>query len=56
MCIGVASHPGGSSNTPRPMLYAKDTGISSGRLGLWLMCTFAPLPMVSSWGFSKKLM
>ena len=29
---GVAILPG--------MLYAKETGINSGRLGLWLMCAF----------------
>ena len=34
-------HPshGGSSNTPR-QLHAKETGISSGSLGLWLVCAF----------------
>ena len=34
---GLASHPGGSSNTPR---HTKETTISSGHLGLWLMCAF----------------
>ena len=29
----------GSSNTPR-QLHAKETGISSGSLGLWLVCAF----------------
>ena len=36
---GLASQPGGSSNTTR-QLYAKETGISSGSLGLWLVCAF----------------
>ena len=36
---GLASHPGGSSNTPR-QLHANETGISSGSLGLRLVCAF----------------
>ena len=27
------------------MLYVKETGISSGRLGLWLACAFTFLPL-----------
>ena len=29
-CDGLASHPGGSSNTPSQLLHATETGLSSG--------------------------
>ena len=38
-CDGLAFRPGVSSNTPR-QLHAKETGLRSGRLGLWLACSF----------------
>ena len=43
-CWGITlrwttSRPGGRSNTPRHAS-AKETGISFGRLGLWLVCAF----------------
>ena len=38
-CDELASRPRGSSNTPMQLL-AAETDISSGRLGLWLVCTF----------------
>ena len=44
-CDGLASCPLGSSNTPG-MLHAKETGISSDRLGLWLMCAFIAFTLV----------
>ena len=40
---GVAILPG--------MLHAKETGISSGRLGLWLVCAFTFLPYLE--GFNS---
>ena len=40
----MVQHPfqGSGSNAPRHALYAKETGISCGRLGLWLVCAFLP--------------
>ena len=38
-CDGLASCPGGGGVAiPLGMRHVKETGISSGRLGLWLVC------------------
>ena len=46
-CDGLASHPGGVAIL-LSMLHANESGISSGRLGLWLMCAFTFMPYIVS--------
>ena len=50
------SRPGRSSNTLRHF-HAKETGISSSRLSLWLVCAFTffyTLPFVAKWSFDSN--
>ena len=49
-CDGLASRPGGSSSSPSNT-DVKETGISSGRLGLWLVYAFSlPLKYIKGYG------
>ena len=41
-CDGLASRPGGVAIL-LGLLHATETGISSGRVGLWLVCAFSYL-------------
>ena len=44
---GIASHPAGLAKLVG-ILHAKGTRISSGRLGLWLVCAFTFLPYITT--------
>ena len=46
-CDGLESRPGGVAIL-LDMLHANETGISSGRLGLWLVCALHLLPLLTT--------